>query len=220
MPHHGSRGLGDARLLSSTGLAAHRRYRARSDATGVSPAPTKCSETAAVSAHFIGRWIWFSLDQIETQQLENSQLPASPGLLIPDTGLTSIQPGAKWSYCSQVNSPDSRVLSLHWSQWIYLWFTPVQMKPKPGCLDWTERIIRPCFFEAFITHNHYLKHLNRALLPSPFSTWPCKFLRPKAVFYYSVIFFTPSPPSQAGPSLYCHTNNALSPASPSGSSRD
>lgn len=61
---------GDARLPMSTGLVAHRHYRARNDATGVSPAQTKCSETS--SAVRSREWIWFSLDRIESEQLENT----------------------------------------------------------------------------------------------------------------------------------------------------
>lgn len=44
VPCHGSIGLEHARLLSSTGLVAHRHYWARSNATGVNP--TKCLETS------------------------------------------------------------------------------------------------------------------------------------------------------------------------------
>lgn len=136
---------------------------------------------------------------------KHSQLPISPGLHTPDTGLASIQPRYRWNNCSQVNSPDSKecchctevsgaVCDLHQYKW---------SQSLAAETDWRGRS-HP-FSSRHLSHKTTTwSTSNPVLLPSFFSACS-KFLRTMAAFFSSVIF-TPSPPSQASPSLYFHTN--------------
>lgn len=187
---------GDARLPRCTGLVAHRHYWAHNDATGISPAQTKFSETsnAVRSREYPLHWeinLVLTGSNREPTTGKYSQLPVSSCLPMPETGLASIQPGHKWNNCFHVNSLDSRECC-HCTQvnGAICDLCKYELNPKSGCTDWTKRKIGPSFFKVFITHHHYLKPLNPTLLLSLLSTWSCKCLRTKPVFYYSMLSFS------------------------------
>lgn len=191
-------------------MSAHRHSWAHSNATGASPAHTKCSEspTAHRSRDYLIRGeINLVLSRPNKQPTGRKKkqarhpwfFPAQPRdwLLFRHvrsgiTALKSVSDSRECYHCTEVSRG-----------------TVIDTSTNPGCRDWMEKSQTP-FLQA-IYHTQSLSATPQSCPSSiSFSTWSCRFLGPKG---FSL------PPSQAGPSLSCHTNSSMWPVSPWGAAR-
>lgn len=149
---------------------------------------------------------------------KHSQLPVSPVLHMPDTGLASIQPGYKWNNCSQVNSPDSKecchctehsgaVCDLHQYK---------RNKSLAAETDWRGR--SDPFSSRHLSHTTTTWSTSNPVLPSLFSTCPVSSSEQRLYFFLQ--WFLPPPLHLKQVLLSTATQTTVSPALLSGSRQD